>query len=335
MTVLLLLCRGSDRHNFIAARIQGGGNTLDISSLSCRVPSLISYDHGNPVQIKPVVVFFQPLLFSFEQDSVFVLLQGFIHVHILQKRHADKVVLARINHRGQAGCAAVTLLLELQGFRDFINHDLENLQNRGFFVGPGDYMPLGVRPVCGFQHGIKGLVIGLVFMQHTAVLLGHPPLCTLLSRQLFLTLAHLFFGNMQEELDDHIAVVHQPLFEAVDLIYMTQVGDLIDLILHPHHGDLLIPGLVHDRPLARSGDCLPVSPHHGLALILFRRRQHIHNRKPSRIKIQYQLLDHRALPCPAPAFKKDDYRELFFFDRRVQSCQLLLQSPDLRTILLL
>ena len=115
------------------------------------------------------------------------------------------------------------------------------------------------------------------------------------------------------------------MFKAVDLVHVAKIGDLIDLIIDAHYRDLLIPGAVHDGPLAGSRDRPPVPPHHRLTFINFCGWLSVYDREPSGVKIQDQFLDHGAFSRAAPSFKDNDYRQFLFFDRTIQCCQLLFQ----------
>ena len=143
------------------------------------------------------------------------------------------------------------------------------------------------------------------------------------------TLYHAVTEYVQEEFNDHVAVIDQPSFKTHDLVHVPDVRQLVDLILHTHDGDLLIPGLVEDRPLSRLRNGLPVPPHHRLTLVHFSRRQGVENAEPARVKIQDQFLDHTAFSGGTPAFEQDDDRQLLGLDRTIQSGQLLLQRRDL------
>ena len=278
--------------------------------------------------VQAIVVVRKLFLFLLQFFPVFFVRQGLVEVDVGQERHFDKAVLSGLNDGAGFLCQPVPVSAELQGGLDGIDDDAEDVKGAGFLIHTGNDVPGRKRKVCVLQHGIRDRDVFIKILQALPVGLGDAPCGVLVCEQGILALLHFILCDVDEELHDEIAVFHQSVLEAVDLVHVAEIRELVDVVVDPHGGDFLIPGAVHDGDLAVFRNRGPVAPHHRLTEIHVRGRLGIDDTVPARIEVLDQLLDQASLARAGPAFKDNNDREIGLLHRPVQGCQLFLQCFD-------
>ena len=330
---LFFLGRGArDRMDDIAPRIQCGGKALDIPSFPRGIPALIGDEERNPVQIEAVVIFRETLLLPFQGCSVLRLVQLYGEIGFRKGGHRDKAIISRIDMLRRDLPRRPLPGKPRELFLHGGEQCAENPDSRRPPVHSGKDMPGGGGGVCVLQHEIIALLVPAVMMHLLPVRLRHPPGGIRIFGELGKALFHLLFWEVEEKLQDEIAIVRERPFETENVVHVRAVFLLRDPVFQPERRYLLIPGAIHDRELSLLRNRLPVAPEHGIAELCLRGRLRIHNREPAGIEILDELLNHEPLSRTAPSLKEDNDGEPGRTKRRIQRGERPLKPLDLRAV---
>ena len=163
----------------------------------------------------------------------------------------------------------------------------------------------------------------------------YPPFGVLISPELLDAARLLFLGDVQEELDDDVAVVRQGALECVDVFEAADSVRLRERPLNVTVDDDLVPPMIEHHHAAVGGQPPPetVQPRQGQ--LVGAGREHGVNLECPGLEPLGELLDDGALPRKAPSLEHHDNADAGFPAGALELEQTPLQWGHLLAVLVL
>ena len=173
-----------------------------------------------------------------------------------------------------------------------------------------DDVPRREHRVGFFQHFVVDAVVFLVVLVAVLVALRHAPAGVFVAHEFFLPVRLLLGGDVQEKLDDEIAVLRQLPLKRVDALHAAVCFVNREIVFQTGAGDLRIPALVKNRHLSALRRAPPVPPQKRIALFLRRGILGVVDLEEARVECLNHAGNHASFAGRIPALKQNDDRQL-------------------------
>ena len=173
----------------------------------------------------------------------------------------------------------------------------------GLDDGPGRELRVGQ-----LQHLLGGRQVVRVFLVAGPIGVADPPGLQRIGLDGAKTRLLLLLRDVQEELEDHCAVIGQHALELDDVAVRVAPRLLGNRALHPVVQNADVPTAVEDHHLAAVRRLQPEAPQPGTLLLVGARSGDGIELEPARIQALRKGRDRRALSGGVPAFEDDDGR---------------------------